>query len=157
MGYSLPGSGHKLFWEETKDSGWTVLLFQKSDCWNPKYPVQSIHGKSWPFATKIQQREEAAKTLKPACLPWLCSEPGCFSKNDRAHGLSWASQVLLVIKNLPAKARDIRDAGSIPGLGRTPRGGHGNPLQYSCLENPMDRGAWRASGLQKELATTIAT
>ena len=39
---------------------------------------------------------------------------------------------------------DIRDAGSIPGSGRSPGGGHGNPLQYSCLENPMDRGAWWA-------------
>ena len=39
----------------------------------------------------------------------------------------------------------VRDAGSIPGLGRSPGGGHGNPLQYSCLENPMDRGAWRAT------------
>ena len=37
---------------------------------------------------------------------------------------------------------NVRDLGSIPGLGRTPRGGHGNKLQYSCLENPMDRGAW---------------
>ena len=44
----------------------------------------------------------------------------------------------LVVKNLPANARDV---GSIPGLGRPPGGGHGNPLQYSCLENPMDRGA----------------
>ena len=43
-----------------------------------------------------------------------------------------------------ANAGDARDAGSIPGLGRSPGGGHGNPLQYSCLENPMDRGAWRA-------------
>jgi len=49
-----------------------------------------------------------------------------------------------VVKNLPVSARDVRDAGSIPGLGRSPGGGHGNPLQYSCLENPMDRGAWRA-------------
>ena len=40
---------------------------------------------------------------------------------------------------------DVRDAGSIPGLGRPPRGGHGSPLQYSCLENPMDRGAWWAT------------
>ena len=50
-----------------------------------------------------------------------------------------------VIKNLPANAREARDAGSIPGLGRSPGGGHGNPLQYSCLENPMDRGAWWAT------------
>ena len=55
---------------------------------------------------------------------------------------SWASQVALVVKNPPANAGDIRDAGSIPGLGRSPGGGHGNPLQYSCLENPMDGGAW---------------
>ena len=45
----------------------------------------------------------------------------------------------LVVKNPPANAGDIRDAGSIPGLGRPPGGGHGNPLQYSCLESPMDR------------------
>ena len=54
----------------------------------------------------------------------------------------WASQVALVVKNPPAKAGDIRDAGLIPGLDRSPGGGHGNPFQYSCLENPMDRGAW---------------
>ena len=50
----------------------------------------------------------------------------------------------LVVKNLLANARDVRDAGSIPGSGRSPGGGHGNPLQYSCLENPMDREAWKA-------------
>ena len=52
-----------------------------------------------------------------------------------------ASQVALVIKNPPAKAGDIRDVGLIPVLGRSYGGGHGNPLQDSCLENPMDRGA----------------
>ena len=51
----------------------------------------------------------------------------------------------LVVKNLPANAGDIRDAGSTPGSGRSPGEGHGNPLQYSCLENPMDRGAWQAT------------
>ena len=51
----------------------------------------------------------------------------------------------LVVKNLPANAGDIRDAGSIPGLGRSPGERHGNPLQYSCLENPMDKGAWQAT------------
>ena len=55
------------------------------------------------------------------------------------------SQVVLVVKNLPANAGDIRDSGSIPMSGRSPGGGHCNPLQYSCLENPMDRGAWRAA------------
>ena len=56
-----------------------------------------------------------------------------------------ASQMVLVGKNPPANAGDIRDVGSIPGSGRSPGGGHGNPLQYSCLENPMDRGAWWAA------------
>ena len=57
----------------------------------------------------------------------------------------WASQVVLVVKNPPANAEDVRDAGSIPGSERLPGGGHGNPLQYFCLENPMDRGAWQAT------------
>ena len=56
-----------------------------------------------------------------------------------------------MVKNPPANAEDIKDAGSMPGSRRSPGGGHGNPLQYSCLENPMDRGAWRAtvSGVAK--------
>ena len=57
----------------------------------------------------------------------------------------WASQVVLVVKNLPDNAGDVRDTGSIPGSGRSPRGGHSNPLHYSFLENPMDRGAWQAT------------
>ena len=51
-----------------------------------------------------------------------------------------------MVKNLPAKAGDTGDVGSVPGLGRSPGAGNGNPLQYSCLENPMDRGAM---GLQR--------
>ena len=50
----------------------------------------------------------------------------------------------LVVKNLPASAGDIGDRGSIPRSGRSPGGEHGNPHQYSCLENPMDRGDWQA-------------
>ena len=56
-----------------------------------------------------------------------------------------APLVVLVVKKPPAKAGDVRDMGSIPASGRSPGGGHGNPLQYSCLENPVDRGAWRAT------------
>ena len=65
----------------------------------------------------------------------------------------------LVVKNLPAIAEELRDTGSIPGVGRSPGGGKGNPLQYSCLENPMDRGAWRATvhGSHKESDTTKVT
>ena len=51
----------------------------------------------------------------------------------------------LLVKNLLAIAGDIKDTGSVPGSGRSPGGGHGNTLQYSCLENPMDRGAWLAT------------
>ena len=51
----------------------------------------------------------------------------------------------LVVKNLPVNARDIRNASSLPGLGRYSEGGNGNPLQYSCLENPTDRGTWWAT------------
>ena len=56
--------------------------------------------------------------------------------------LSWASQVVLVVKNPSANTGDV---GSIPGSGRSSGGGNGNPLQYSCLENPVDRGAWWAT------------
>ena len=57
----------------------------------------------------------------------------------------WLPEVVLVVKNPPANAADIRDMGSIPGLGRYPEGGHGNLLQYSCLDNPVDRGAWQTT------------
>ena len=78
----------------------------------------------------------------------FCKEPG--SQYFRLLWTSvsiiiWASQVVLMVKNLPAKTGDIRDGGLIPGLGITPGGGNGNPLQYSLLENPMDRRAWWAT------------
>ena len=62
----------------------------------------------------------------------------------------------LMVKNSPANARDTRDIGLIPGLGRSPGVGNDNPLQYSCLENSMDRGAWWATihGMAKELDMT---
>ena len=65
--------------------------------------------------------------------------------------MQWASPVVLVVKIMLADAGDVRDSGSIPGSGRSPGGEHGNLLQYSCLENSMDRGAWRSAvhGLAK--------
>ena len=53
--------------------------------------------------------------------------------------------MVLVVKNPPTNAGDIRDLGLVPGWGRSPGGGHGNPLQYSCLDNHMERGSWKAT------------
>ena len=58
---------------------------------------------------------------------------------------NWASQVAIVIKNPPANVGDARDVGLSPGLERSPGEGNGYPLQYSCLDNPMHRGAWWAT------------
>ena len=60
-------------------------------------------------------------------------------------GSKRASQVVLVVKNMSARAGDIRDMGLFPGWERSPGGRHGNLFQYSCLENPMDREVWRAA------------
>ena len=64
-----------------------------------------------------------------------------------------------MVKNPPANVGDVGDAGLMSGSGRFPGGGHGNPLQHSCLENPMDRGAWWATvhGVAKSQDTTGAT
>ena len=68
--------------------------------------------------------------------------------------LNWASQVELVVKNPPTNAGD---ADLIPGLGRSPGGRNGNPFQYSCLEDPMDRGTWQAivHGVTKDLMVYV--
>ena len=73
--------------------------------------------------------------------------------------LPWASQVVLVVKNLPANAGDITGTGWIPGLRRSPRGGHGNPPQYSCLENPHGQRSLvgYSPGGHKESVMTKAT
>ena len=62
-------------------------------------------------------------------------------------GLQTMGSVVLVVKNPPANAGAVRDVHLTPGLGRSPGGGHGKPLQYSCLKNPMDRKAWWATVL----------
>ena len=66
------------------------------------------------------------------------------SQENKEEALS-PLQVALVVKNLPDNAGEVRDAGLIPGSGRSPGGGHGNPLQCSCLENSLDRRAWWAT------------
>ena len=80
--------------------------------------------------------------------------PECFSL---APLRGRVSQVALVVKNPPANAGDIRDVGSIPGLGRSPGGGHGNPLPYSCLEMPWTGAPGRGPWAHKELDITGAT
>ena len=96
-----------------------------------------------------QIRENIQVSLSWQSLKQTCYVTGgpCLEKIDLegSKGSPGDSQGVLVVKNLPANAGDIRDTGSIPGLGRSTGKGHGNPLQYSCLENPMDRGAWWAT------------
>ena len=77
----------------------------------------------------------------------------------RRYTCLWASQVALVVKNLLTIAGDLRDMDSIPGLGRSPRGGHGSPLQYSCLENPHGQRSLESYSQQccQELDTTVVT
>ena len=70
--------------------------------------------------------------------------PGIHTKLLKSLWSFWASQVVLVVQNLTANAGGVKETGAITGSG-SPGGGHGNPLQYSCLENPMDRGAWWAT------------
>ena len=72
----------------------------------------------------------------------LKTQPLCTSAKLNFRGRVWGEGA--VVKNLPANAGDARDTGSIPGLRRSPGGGNGNPLRYSCLQNSMGRGAWRA-------------
>ena len=81
---------------------------------------------------------------EPGGLPPMGSHRVGHDWRDLA-AVAWASQVVLVVKNLPANAGDTGDTDSIPGLGRASAVRNGNPLQYSCLENPMNRGAWWAT------------
>ena len=82
------------------------------------------------------------KTLSKTGIPLISSIRGPIIFPKKNHLFSskrptWASQVALMVKNSPANSGDIRDSSSIPGSGRSPGGGHGNPFQYSCLENPV--------------------
>ena len=81
------------------------------------------------FSEKVTSLFKSLSSI--LCLSWY---------SGKAYKL-WASQGELLVKNLPANAGDARDMGSIPGSGRSLGGGHGNPLQYSCLENPVNTGA----------------
>ena len=92
------------------------------------------------LAKDLKKGRGAASVLKGWTSEQADAESG---RTQRDHRLLPLPQVFPG-ENLPANAGDIRDAGSIPGSGRSPGGGHGNPFQCSCLENPKDRGAWQA-------------
>ena len=91
------------------------------------------------------------KTLSKTGIPLISSIRGPIIFPGKKNYLfspkrpTWASQAAIMVKNLPANSGDIRDSSSIPRSGRSPGGGNGNPLQYSCLEDSMDRGAWQAT------------
>ena len=92
-------------------------------------------------------------------LPDHCCSIGSFYINPRYY-LQIAENldtIALVVKNLPANAGDVREVSLITVSGRSPGGGHSSPLQYPCLENPTDRGAWWGPWGHKELDTTEVT
>ena len=121
-----------------------------------------------PWVGKIPRRRERLPTpvFWPGEFHGLYSSRGC-KELDMTVTFTfthkpWASQVVLVVKNPPTSARDIRDVGSVPRSGRSSGGGHGNRLQYSYLENSIDRWAWKASvhkveKKSKKLDTTEVT
>ena len=113
-------------------------------CWWECKLVQLLYKTVGMFLKKLK----IESLYEPAKSRTSNSTHGCFFKESKNTHLKQymhsyrASQVVLVLKNLPANAGNV---GLIPGLGKFPGGRHGNPLQYSCLENPMDRRAWQAT------------
>ena len=126
MDYSLPGSSvHGIFQAIVLE--WIAISFSKGSS-QPRDRTQvscivDRHFTVWPTGKSIYFSAKMGIIMVPTS----------------------ATQVVLLGKNLPASAGDGRDASLIPGSGRSPGGGHGCPLWYSCLENPMDRGAWWAT------------
>ena len=100
-----------------------------------------------PFSCISEPTNQRYRAVKTQFVSSLFSQNHLIRRPDHpdfSRGLEiyQVSQVTLVVKNPPASGRDVRDVGSIPEWGRSPGEGHGTPLQYSCLENSMDRGAW---------------
>ena len=121
---------------------WIFLIIYQKEVWIKKFEKHLMHSLEgvclcggnlgpWQWAPRWAWRHKASSGL-PA-IPSLRAIPPKRS----------------LVKNPPANADDTGDQGSIPGLGRFPGGGNGNPLQYPYLENPMDRGAWRVCGVTK--------
>ena len=111
----------------------------------PEEPEMEIHNNVQEAVTKLipkKKKCKKAKWLSEVALQIAKERREVKGKGERKRYIQLrASQVLLVVKNLPANSGDLRDTGLIPELGRSPGGGNGNPLQYSCLKDPMNRGA----------------
>ena len=148
--FSPTSSGHLLFMLQAAQRGTAPRISLLSSL--PRWGI--LARSSWgrydflshnfcPFWTQEFLREESFSSWFTISGTWQClAHNKCLIK------------MVLVVKNSPANAEDIRDVGSIPGSGSFPRGGNGSPLQSSCLVNPMDRGAWRAivHGVAKSLS-----
>ena len=121
------------------------ILCDSMDCSRPGFPVLH-HFPEFAQTHVLWVGDHPLFSPSPAFN--LSQHQGLFWVNSfisLGHLHFWASQVALVVKNSLANAGDKRDVGSASGWGRFPGGGSGTPFQYSCLENPMDRGAWGAT------------
>ena len=106
-------------------------------CWETKCEAVPGHNNSSTFVTYHEPDDDTVQLIAPGTKHQNIEES--FYRQCK---LYQTSQVALVVKNQPANAGDIRDTVLTPELGKSPRGGHGNPLQYSCLENATGKGAW---------------
>ena len=153
LGESVGGEGGKTLWEAHQKGQATILCVVRIE---GGYTTERLHFHFSLSCTGVGN----GNPLHCSCLEnprdggaWWAAVYGVAQSRTRLKWLSSSSssssrdfpQGALVVKNPPAYGGDIRDSGWIPGLGRSPRGGNGNPLQCSCLENPMVRGTWRAT------------
>ena len=149
------------------------LGFSRQEHWSGlPFPSPMHESEKWKWSHSVisdsQRRHglQPTRLLRPWDFPGKSTGVGCHyllqKLSAREYEIAminvWTSQVELVIKNLPANAGNIRNASSIPGLGRSFGEGHGNPLQYSCLEIPMDKGSGRLQSMDcKKPDTTEMT
>ena len=121
-----------------------VGIFGVNPCVAVVFEGHKVALETWP-ERDLEEMMMPLEYLWAPCVLIVETEQGNLTNIDLLQYFKRASPVALVVKNWPASAGDLRDAGLMPGSGRFPGGGHGNPLQYSRLENPMDRGAWWAT------------
>ena len=117
------------------------------DCMDYSLPGSSVHGilQAWILEwVVIPSSRESSQCKNQTCVSCISCTGRWILYHQDSLAIRKAPPVDIKGKNPPVNAEDLRDAGSIPGSGRSPEGGHGNLPQYSCLENLMDRGAWWA-------------